>query len=220
MARARALLAVPGGPSRRTCSAARMAQRAPSMISLRSGNRAARSDEGKPVTVLGCGGTAWGMPRQTQTTERCALCDCLLHRTAGTYATPTIQGRSHATRHHNVAERFFGRSKTRSGRVRERLFEQCPWGVEGQVQVFCYECHEELLHNPVFLPADVSDFARLVGLKGLAEAVKTADRASLAGRVRLLQQVIRAGLDSLLSDQGPRPPASGSATSPRSRTAR
>ena len=36
-ARTSALLAVPGGPSRRMCSEARMAQRAPSMTGLRSG---------------------------------------------------------------------------------------------------------------------------------------------------------------------------------------
>jgi hypothetical protein len=43
MARTRALLAVPGGPRRRTCSPASPAQSAPSMTSRRSGNRAARS---------------------------------------------------------------------------------------------------------------------------------------------------------------------------------
>jgi hypothetical protein len=39
------------------------------------------------------------------------------------------------------AERFFG-----------RIFDKCPWGVEGDTTILCYDCHEELLHNPVFLP--------------------------------------------------------------------
>jgi len=75
--------------------------------------------------------------------ERCAICDCVLHRTAGTYARPTIEGRSHATKHHFVAERFFGRSSNRRGTVTDGVFTSCPWGHEGETAVFCYECHEE-----------------------------------------------------------------------------
>jgi hypothetical protein len=33
--------------------------------------------------------------------EHCAICGCLLNR-SGEYATPTKQGRSHATEHHFV----------------------------------------------------------------------------------------------------------------------
>ena len=47
-----------------------------------------------------------------QTVERCALCDCILHR-GRDYAADTPSGRAHATRHHFVAERFFGRSANR-----------------------------------------------------------------------------------------------------------
>ena len=36
----------------------------------------------------------------------------MLHRD-GDYAKPNIKGRSHATKHHYVAERFFGRSSNR-----------------------------------------------------------------------------------------------------------
>jgi hypothetical protein len=42
-------------------------------------------------------------------TEKCAICGCELHRIAGTYARPTVEGRSHASKHHFVSERFFGR---------------------------------------------------------------------------------------------------------------
>ena len=59
----------------------------------------------------------------------CVICGCRIHR-EGEYAKPTIKGRSHATRHHYVAERFFGRSATRKGEPREPIFKNCPWGLE------------------------------------------------------------------------------------------
>jgi hypothetical protein len=55
------------------------------------------------------------------------------------------------TSHHYVAERFFGRSKNRRGQIREAIFPECPWDYEKRTVVLCYECHEELIHNPVFL---------------------------------------------------------------------
>jgi hypothetical protein len=66
-----------------------------------------------------------------------------LHR-SGEYAKPTVKGRSHATEHHYVAERFFGRSKNRRGEKREPIFKKCPWRVEGKAVIFCYECQERL----------------------------------------------------------------------------
>jgi hypothetical protein len=132
-----------------------------------------------------------------RTVEYCAICRCLLHRTAGTYARPSVEGRSHATEHHFVAERFFGRSSNRKGTKTDGIFESCPWGVEGRSAVFCYECHEELLHNPVLLPEDIARFAALVEARGLAEQSKTADRAHLAGRVQLFHEVIARGLAEL-----------------------
>ena len=102
--------------------------------------------------------------------ERCAICGCRIHRD-GDYATPTVKGRSHATKHHYVPERFFGRSANRKGTVREPIFKQCPWESEGKTVLFCYECHEELLHNPVFLPEDIKAFAALVKARGLDKSV-------------------------------------------------
>jgi hypothetical protein len=101
------------------------------------------------------------------------MCGCQLHRT-GAYATPTIAGRSHAT--------------------------SCPWGREGESDVFCYECHEELLHNPVLLPEDISAFAQLARMRGLSESTKTDDRSKIAGRVLLLHEVIARGLKSLCEE--------------------
>lgn len=131
-------------------------------------------------------------------TEHCAICGCLLHRTKNTYARPTIEGRSHATKHHCVAERFFGRSVNRAGTKTEGIFAICPWGHEGTTVLFCYECHEELIHNPILLPEDIASFAALVKLHGFSETNKTTDRKMIAGRIQLLHKVIATGLSSLL----------------------
>lgn len=133
--------------------------------------------------------------------EVCAICGCSLHRRPGTYGTLTAEGRSHATRHHFVAERFFGRSSNRPGQ-REGIFRICPWGSERKTDVFCYECHEELLHNPVLLPNDIERFAELVKARRLSERNKGAQRHRIAGRVRLLHEVIDRGLDVLLEEAG------------------
>jgi hypothetical protein len=61
-----------------------------------------------------------------------------------------------------VPERFFGRSTNRRGTKTPGVFEICPWGQEGKTAVFCYECHAELLHNPVLLPEDIDSLAKLV----------------------------------------------------------
>ena len=136
--------------------------------------------------------------------QRCAVCGCQLHR-EGDYARPTVKGRGHATEHHFVAERFFGRSGNRPGTTREAIFKECPWGVEGQKDVYCYECHEELLHNPVLLPEDIARFADLVRIRGLNEENKTESRGKLAGRIVLLHEVISVGLRALLQgDASPR----------------
>jgi hypothetical protein len=118
-----------------------------------------------------------------------------------TYARPTIEGRSSASKHHYVAERFFGRSGNRRGTKTEGIFTQCPWGHEGESDLFCYECHEELLHNPVLLPDDIARLAELVRLRGFSEQVKTADRSKISGRVALFHEVIARGLRILLEDQ-------------------
>lgn len=129
--------------------------------------------------------------------ERCAICGCKLHRTKATYALPTTEGRSHASRHHFVANRFFGRSNNRHRTQRDRVFEKCPWNVEGQTAVFCYDCHEELLHNPVFLPADIARLADLVKERGLNEDIKTESRDRIAGRIKLLHEIIQKGIAEL-----------------------
>jgi len=78
--------------------------------------------------------------------------------------------------------------------------ESCPWNCEWQKTVLCYECHDELVHNPVLLPDDIAMLARLVHLRGLAEDTKTADRSRIAGRVQLFHEVIARGFQSLLDE--------------------
>lgn len=128
--------------------------------------------------------------------ENCAICGCKLHRD-GDYAKPTVKGRSHATEHHYVAERFFGRSANRPKDIRSSLFLEDEWKLEKKTAAYCYECHEELIHNPVFLPEDIAAFSDLVKSSGFAEAEKSDDRSKLAGRIRLLHKVIQAGLNTL-----------------------
>ena len=139
------------------------------------------------------------MAKRKPTNEKCAICSCSLHRRGG-YAEPTREGRSHASSHHFVAERFFGRSKNRPKTLRARVFEQCPWGLEGRHDVFCYDCHEELLHNPVLCPDDLHLLAELVAKRGLNETEKPRDYAKIGGRIQLLHEVIAKGIRTLLKD--------------------
>lgn len=125
--------------------------------------------------------------------ERCAICNCLLHR-AGGYAKPTVEGRSHASEHHHVAERFFGRSTNRKGTKREALFTTCPWNSERKATVLCYDCHELLLHNPILLLEDIRRFAALVERRGLSEDQKPEDLTKIAGRIALFHDLISRGI--------------------------
>jgi hypothetical protein len=138
--------------------------------------------------------------------EKCMICGCTIHHD-GDYAKPTIRGRSHATRHHYVAERFFGRSTNRRNEQREAILSESYLAEYEQVSgVFCYECHEELLHNPVLLQEDIELFSRLVKAKGYSEEEKEQTRKSIAGRIELLHQVIQAGLKVLSEEAKLYPP--------------
>ena len=66
--------------------------------------------------------------------------------------------------------------------------------------MFCYECHEELLHNPVFMPEDLEIFSKLVENRGLNEESKSEDRAKLGERIKLLHEVIQKGLQVVSND--------------------
>jgi len=129
--------------------------------------------------------------------QTCTLCGCLVHRT-GDYGQPTVKGKSHASLHHFVAERFFGRSANRPGELRDAYpLSEAYQQHEGRTGVFCYECHEELLHNPIILPDDLSLLHQLFVTRGLTEIQKSEDRTKAAGRVSLLHEIIRRGLESI-----------------------
>jgi hypothetical protein len=117
---------------------------------------------------------------------RCVVCRCRL-TTGGGYADSSVQGRAHATNHHFVAKRFFGTG----------VFHICPWDIGNKTAVCCYECHEVLLHNPVFTEANLAVFAALVVARGLDEDDKPPTAEKLGGRIRLLHEVIDAGLSAL-----------------------
>lgn len=70
------------------------------------------------------------------TEERCSLCGCQLHR-SGIYAENTLIGRSHATSHHYIAERYFGRTQNKPDIKKEGVFDKDPWGMEGTTGIFC-----------------------------------------------------------------------------------
>ncbi len=71
--------------------------------------------------------------------------------------------------------------------------------MEGRETVFCYECHEIVLHNVVFLPFDVERLAELAKRRGCNEDEKPPGYEKLAERIKLLHEVIEAGLASLIS---------------------
>jgi hypothetical protein len=83
------------------------------------------------------------------------------------------------------------------GERKEKVF--CPFGQEGKKAPYCYECHEELLHNPILLPEDIQAFAELVKKRGYSESNKPERRERIAGRILLLHEVISAGLKQLRS---------------------
>src|SRR5207237_10445348 len=97
-----------------------------------------------------------------------------------------------------VDQRFSGRSENRRGRQRERVFARCPCNLEGEFSIYCYDCHELLLHNPVLIPHDIERLRELIVARGYGERTKERGYRKLAGRIRLLHDVIDAGLASVL----------------------
>ncbi len=134
----------------------------------------------------------------------CVICRCRIHRGGKDYGKPTLKERSHATTHHYVAKRFSSRSNSK-GKPREPIFnlKNYPpqWEKQEKDGQFCYECHEELLHNPVFLDTDISQFAKLVKLKNLNESEKPGNKDRIAGRIVLLHEVIEKGIKAILAEK-------------------
>jgi len=139
--------------------------------------------------------------RSSANGERCALCRCLVHRTRGTYATDTHEGRSHATGHHLVPQRFLGKSATRRKKgPRTAILRPDTFPTPGELLVFCYECHEELLHNPMLLEEDIRRLAELFELSEASEPDgKPFEKVRLARRIEIFHNTIAEGVRCLLA---------------------
>jgi hypothetical protein len=133
----------------------------------------------------------------TKQSEKCQICGCQLHRTKNTYARPNAEGRSHASKHHYVPERFFGRSSNRKGTQREKIFNTCPWEHEGETAIFCYDCHEELLHNPILLSEDIKRLSKIIEARGIGEVTKSESLESIGERIKLFHEIIEKGLKEI-----------------------
>jgi len=133
--------------------------------------------------------------------KTCAICGCPLHRTAGTYAKPTADGRSHATDHHCVPKRFLSDKNTK-GEKRGPVLTDRHWAEKGsQTVTLCYDCHEELLHNPILLEEDVKHLRQIMDNKGCTETHKTeGDYKCIANRVRIFHEIIKAGIEHTLKE--------------------
>ena len=134
--------------------------------------------------------------------NNCGLCGCVIQNNGG-YAEPTVDGRSHRTKHHYVAERFFGRSNNRRGEIREGIFSVEELDIKPKFGEYCYDCHEELLHNPIILKSEMDKLAEIFKIIGANEDVKTERKDKLKQRIITLKEVIRKGIDICLSELKP-----------------
>ena len=132
--------------------------------------------------------------------ERCRLCGCRVHR-GGPYAAPTIEGRSCASEHHLCGRALPWALENLTWRPACQDFRNVSVGIRRKVAVYCYECGEKLLHNPVIIEADIERFAQLVRLRALNEDAKPAARQKMVGRIRPLYEVIDAGLSVLIRNR-------------------
>jgi len=137
--------------------------------------------------------------------QHCAICGCELFgarrdkekgqlKRKVQYGEDSPEGRSYRTKHHYIAKRFLGR-EIFSGGDEQRLIKN-----KRKYTFLCYNCHEELLHNPMLLPDDIEDFHELVDKedKRLTEPTKGDDKDKLARRIELLHKVIETGIKVLL----------------------
>ena len=104
-----------------------------------------------------------------EATDRCVLCG-IKFTTGGVYATES--GRHNRSEHHLFPARFekFGisqRSLAKKLNVETQDFDSVH---------LCYECHEELLHNPVFTTKMIKGLSHLMKGKSFEDKVITLSR--------------------------------------------
>ena len=99
-----------------------------------------------------------------ETTDHCMLCG--IEFTTGAYATE--KGRYNRSEHHLFPARFEDHISQRSLAKKLNLESQDFDSVH-----LCYECHEELLHNPVFTTKMIKELSHLMRGKSLEDKVIT-----------------------------------------------
>ena len=100
---------------------------------------------------------------EKETTDHCMLCG--IEFTSGAYATEN--GRYNRSEHHLFPTRFekyhiSQRSLAKKLNVESQDFDSVH---------LCYECHEELLHNPVFTTKMIKELSHLMRGKSLEDKV-------------------------------------------------
>jgi hypothetical protein len=109
--------------------------------------------------------------------------------------------------HHFVAKRFLG-GKNRRGTRRSKIFGPKIWCQEigkGKTYVYlCYDCHEELLHNPVLFPEDIKKLSNIVKKRRMREKNKLPhNKEKIAKRIKLFHEIIRIGLEQISKESKP-----------------
>ena len=116
-----------------------------------------------------------------ETTDHCALCG--IEFTTGAYATKN--GRFHGSEHHLFPARFkkfhvSQRSLAKKLNIESQDFDSVH---------LCYECHEELLHNPVFTTKMIKELSQL--MRGM----------SFEDKVIVLSRVIELGIREAIKEK-------------------
>ncbi len=104
------------------------------------------------------------------------LCGIKFSKT-GVYAEKTESGQRYRAEHHLIPKRF------EKYHISQRsLAEKLNVGTQDFVPVYlCYECHEELLQNPVFTAKMLEELSPLIKGKSLEDKVVTLSRVIQLG---------------------------------------
>mgnify|MGYP001619825991 CR=1 FL=1 len=135
------------------------------------------------------------MPKSKSKNEgNCGLCGCALLR-MGKYGEDNALGRCFPSEHHLVAKRFYGKNKNK----RSKILDDDDFKKFSNEKIkLCYDCHEELLHNPVLSPDNMKGFKELVRKKHWDERNKKDGKEKIRGRIKLLQEIIDKGINIML----------------------
>ena len=119
-----------------------------------------------------------------ETKSQCMLCG-IEYATGVVYASE--HGRRSRGRHHLFPRRFEKRGMSQEGLARKLDVETRDLGFVH----LCYECHEELLHNPVLTIKMLDELSHLIKGKSLEDKVVTLSRIIELG----IKGAMKGGLD-------------------------